>query len=92
MIRFDFKFQVQPTFSAREMTRRQDTLRRYMETSGLDACVFTSHHNVFYFSDFLYCKFGRSYGYIVTPEKAISVSAGINVNIHENYEIIIMTA
>jgi creatinase len=57
------------------MTRRQDTLRRHMETAGIDACVFTSHHNVFYFSDFLYCKFGRNYGYIVTKEKATSVSA-----------------
>lgn len=73
---FYLKFQVQPTFSTQEMTRRQDMLRRHMETTGLDACVFTSYHNVFYFSDFLYCKFGRNYGYIVTPKKAISVSAG----------------
>jgi Xaa-Pro aminopeptidase len=67
-------FQVQPTFSAKEMTRRQEMLRRHMETAGLDACVFTSYHNVYYFSDFLYCKFGRNSAYIVTPEKAISVS------------------
>ncbi len=50
-------------------------LRVHMETAGLDACVFMSYHNVFYFSDFLYCKFGRNYGYIMTPEKAISISA-----------------
>ncbi|XP_028408546.1 uncharacterized protein LOC114531099 [Dendronephthya gigantea] len=69
---------VQPTYSPQEMTRRQDMIRQHMETAGLDACVFTSYHNVYYFSDFLYCKFGRNYAYIVTPEKAISVSACID--------------
>ena len=58
------------------MTRRQDMIRQHMETAGLDACVFTSYHNVFYFSDFLYCKFGRNYAFIITPEKSITVSAG----------------
>ncbi|CAB4007427.1 M24 family metallopeptidase [Paramuricea clavata] len=60
------------------MSRRHDMIRQHMERSGLDACVFTSYHNVFYFSDFLYCKFGRNYAYIVTPEKAISVSACVD--------------
>ena len=67
--------QVQPTFSAPEMNRRHDKLRDHMERIGLDACVFTSYHNVYYFSEFLYCKMGRNYAYIVTPEKATSISS-----------------
>ena len=69
-------FQVKPTFSAQEMQRRLDMVRRHMETNQLDACVFTSYHNIHYFSDFLYCYFGRPYAFIVTPDKTVSVSAG----------------
>ena len=47
-----------------------------METNGIDACVFTSYHNIHYYSDFLYCYFGRPYALIVTPSKTTSVSAG----------------
>lgn len=69
---------VKPTFSAQEMQRRLDMLRVHMETNQLDACVFTSLHNIHYFSDFLYCQFGRQYGLVVTPTKSVSVSAGID--------------
>ena len=69
---------VQPTFSPAEMTRRQDNLRRHMEEARLDAVLLTSYHNINYFADFLYCSFGRRYGFVVTPGKAISVSAGID--------------
>jgi len=68
----------QPTFSAGEMTRRQDNLRRHMGEAKLDAVLLTSYHNINYFSDFLYCYFGRRYGFVVTPKKAISISAGID--------------
>lgn len=51
-------------------------IRRHMETNGIDACVFTSYHNIHYYSDFLYCYFGRPYALIVTPSKTTSVSAG----------------
>lgn len=67
---------VKPTFSSQEMQLRLDTIRRYMETNGIDACVFTSYHNIHYYSDFLYCYFGRPYALIVTPSKTTSVSAG----------------
>ena len=50
-----------------------------MEANEIDACVFTSYHNVHYFSDFLYCYFGRPYAFIVTANKAMSVSAGKDV-------------
>lgn len=69
---------VKPTFSAQEMQRRLDMLRVHMETNQLDACVFTSLHNIHYFSDFLYCQFGRQYGLVVTPTNSVSVSAGID--------------
>ena len=69
---------VQPTFSAAEMTRRQDGLRRVLDDMKLDAALLTSYHNINYFSDFLYCSFGRRYAFIVTPGKALSVSAGID--------------
>ncbi|MEP9399489.1 M24 family metallopeptidase [Mesorhizobium sp. KR2-14] len=67
-----------PTFSAAEMQRRQDGLRRILEDLQLDAAILTSYHNICYFSDFVYCYFGRRYAFVVTDEKAISVSAGID--------------
>ena len=67
-----------PTFSAAEMTRRQDGLRKILAELKLDAAILTSYHNICYFSDFLYCYFGRRYAFVVTPQKAISVSAGID--------------
>lgn len=67
-----------PTFSATEMTRRQDGLRKILTELKLDAAILTSYHNICYFSDFLYCYFGRRYAFVVTPQKAISVSAGID--------------
>ena len=66
------------TFSAAEMTRRQDNLRRALEEMRLDAALLTSYHNINYFSDFLYCSFGRKFAFIVTPTRAVSVSAGID--------------
>lgn len=68
----------QPTFSAAEMTRRQDNLRRHLTEAKLDAALLTSYHNINYFSDFLYCYFGRRYGFVVTAKKAISITAGID--------------
>lgn len=66
------------TFSAAEMTRRQDGLRRILADLKLDAAVLTSYHNICYFSDFMFCYFGRRYAFVVTPQKAVSVSAGID--------------
>lgn len=67
-----------PTFSAAEMTRRQDGMRKILAELKLDAAILTSYHNICYFSDFLYCYFGRRYAFVVTAEKAVSVSAGID--------------
>ena len=68
----------QGTFSAAEMQRRQDALRRALEEIKLDAAVLTSYHNINYFADFLYCHFGRKYAFVVTPQRAVSISAGID--------------
>ena len=58
-----------PTFSAAEMQRRQDGIRGWMAKAKVDACLFTSYHNINYLSDFLYCYFGRKYGLVITPEE-----------------------
>lgn len=65
-------------FSSEEMEARQAKLRTHMAEADLDACVLTSYHNVCYFSGFMYCAFGRKYGFVVTPDNATSVSAGID--------------
>lgn len=69
---------VVPTFSATEMSCRQDGLRKILDELKLDGAVLTSYHNICYFSDFLYCYFGRRYAFVVTADKAVSVSAGID--------------
>lgn len=67
-----------PSFSAGEMTRRQDGLRKILVELKLDGAILTSYHNICYFSDFLYCYFGRRYAFVVTDKKAVSISAGID--------------
>ena len=69
---------VRPTFSADEMNRRLSALRTHMAEKQIDACLFTSYHNINYFSDFLYCSFGRNYGLVVTQESQTTISANID--------------
>lgn len=69
---------VSPTFSDAEMQRRQSMLRAWMAENDVDAVIFNSIHNINYFSDFLYCAFGRKYALVVTQDKATTVSAGID--------------
>ena len=66
------------TFSAAEMQRRQDSMRRHMADNNIDAALFSSYHCINYYSDFLYCDFGRHYGLVITADKATSISAGID--------------
>lgn len=65
-------------FAAEEYDERLAGLRELMEVHGLDACVFTSMHNIAYYSGFLYCSFGRPYGLVVTRADAVTISAGID--------------
>ena len=49
-----------------------------MQVEKIDFAVLTSIHNINYFSDFLYCAFGRPYALIVSDSKVVSVSANID--------------
>ena len=67
-----------PTFSDAEMERRLTAIRGHMAAAGVDAALFTSYHNINYFSDFLFCQFGRRYGLVVDHDRMTTVSAGID--------------
>ena len=65
-------------FSSDEYDARLTGLRAIMREQDVDACVFTSMHNIAYYSGFLYCSFGRPYGLVVTPTDSVTISAGID--------------
>mgnify|MGYP002631935417 CR=1 FL=1 len=65
-------------FSQAEYETRLLGLRAIMATQGVEAVVLTSMHNIAYYSGFLYCSFGRPYGFVVTADKAVAISAGID--------------
>jgi creatinase len=69
---------VTPTFSREEMERRTSALRKHMAENGIEAVLFTSYHNIDYYSDFLYTQFGRTYGLVVTQDRHVTVSANID--------------
>ena len=65
-------------FAPEEYETRLAGLRAILAERGLDACLLTSMHNVAYYSGFLYCSFGRPYGLVVTPERSVTIGAGID--------------
>ena len=65
-------------FTDGEMAGRQTMMRQEMFQGGLDACIFTSYHNICYFSGFLYCAFGRRYAMVLTPDSATTVTPAID--------------
>ncbi|WP_174800487.1 aminopeptidase P family protein [Martelella limonii] len=65
-------------FSQSEYDRRLSLLRAAMETRGITAVLFTSMHNIAYYSGFLYCAFGRPFGCVVTAERCTTISANID--------------
>ena len=65
-------------FGAAEYEARLAGLRDLMEMHDLDACLMTSMHNIAYYSGFLYCSFGRPYGLVVTRDRSVVISAGID--------------
>ena len=69
---------VKGTFSADEMGARLASLQAHMAEAGIDFVLFTSYHNINYYSDFLYCQFGRNYALVVSADKATSISANID--------------
>lgn len=68
----------QATFSEAEYKSRLEKLRGRMAAAGVDAVLFTSYQNICYYSDFLYCQFGRNYGLVVDFEKITTISANID--------------
>jgi len=69
---------VKNTFSDQEYSRRRTALRSHMAARDIDHVLFTSYHNINYYSDFLYCHFGRFYGHIVSQDNTTTVSANID--------------
>lgn len=65
-------------FAPEEYEARLAGLRAALAEAGLDAAIFTSMHNIAYYSGFLYCSFGRPYGLVVTPTESVTISAGID--------------
>ncbi|MEO2037320.1 MAG: aminopeptidase P family N-terminal domain-containing protein, partial [Martelella sp.] len=65
-------------FSQAEYDRRLALLRARMEERGVTAALFTSMHNIAYYSGFLYCAFGRPFGCVVTAERCTTISANID--------------
>lgn len=65
-------------FQPSEYEGRLARLRADMINLGVDACIFTSMHNVAYYSGFLYCAFGRPYACVVTQADCVTISAGID--------------
>jgi creatinase len=68
----------QPTFTKAEMEGRLRKLRFEMVENKIDVALFTSYHNINYYSDFLYCSFGRPYGLVVDENIQTSISANID--------------
>ena len=65
-------------FSQAEYDRRLSLLRAKMEARGVTAILFTSMHNIAYYSGFLYCAFGRPFGCVVTTDRCTTISANID--------------
>jgi len=65
-------------FAPSEYDARLKGLRQIMAAKGVAAAVFTSMHNIAYYSGFLYCAFGRPYALVVTATENVTISAGID--------------
>ena len=78
LLRIENGERARAVFSDAEYQRRQEQLRNYMVANHIDCVIFTSIHNILYFSGFLYCAFGRPYALVVSAEKVVSVSANID--------------
>lgn len=65
-------------FAQGEYAARIAGLRKIMVDTGVTAAVFTSMHNISYYSGFTYCSFGRPYGLVVTAKDCVTISAGID--------------
>ena len=78
LIYIDNGERVRHSFSDAEYAKRIGKLRAMMAAKGVDTALFTSYHNINYYSDFLYCSFGRFYGLVVTQDKVVLIAANID--------------
>ena len=78
LISIDNGERVRHSFSDAEYANRIAKLRAMMARNNVDTVLFTSYHNINYYSDFLYCSFGRFYGLVVTQDKSTIIAANID--------------
>ena len=78
LIYIDNGERVRHSFTDAEYANRIGKLRAMMATKGVDTTLFTSYHNINYYSDFLFCSFGRFYGLVVTQDKVVLIAANID--------------
>ena len=78
LINIDNGERVRHSFSDSEYASRISKLRAMMASKDVDSVLFTSYHNINYYSDFLYCSFGRFYGLVVTQDKVVILAANID--------------
>ena len=67
-------------FTQTEYKNRLNKLRTVMNDNDLNMVILTSMHNIAYYTGFIYCSFGRSYGCVVTEKKIITISANIDAS------------
>ena len=78
LIYIDNGEKVRHSFTDQEYANRIGKLRAMMAKKGVDSVLFTSYHNINYYSDFVYCSFGRFYGLVVTQDKVVLIAANID--------------
>ena len=78
LIYIDNGERVRHSFTDAEYANRIGKLRAMMARKGVDTTLFTSYHNINYYSDFLFCSFGRFYGLVVTQDKVVLIAANID--------------
>lgn len=69
---------ISPVIPETEFKERIANLRRYMESRKIDCVVLTSIHNIKYYTNFLYCRFGRHYACLITATDINLVVAAID--------------
>ncbi|MGI9356979.1 MAG: aminopeptidase P family N-terminal domain-containing protein, partial [Rhizobiaceae bacterium] len=67
-------------FSNAEYELRLAKLRSLMADHDIPVVLFTSMHNIAYYSGFLYCSFGRPYDCVIPQDRCVTVSAHIDGN------------
>ena len=67
-------------FSKKEYENRLAKIRTLMSNNNLDMIILTSMHNIAYYTGFIYCSFGRSYGCVITEKNITTISANIDAS------------